>query len=181
MTEFDFHAGIENRVLNRGPVGGCVPYLTSPWGRMKIQGQEDFCGVVLARDWHPETPWFQIAGKWYETGSGMLHFYAITEEEFETAIDFLTRTGKKCDERRQEYMLLSDVLGVSMLVDAINHRFETGATTVSVGASSGSARNSISDGDVGAKVPNAASGSTGSRKLSAGKSLMTISPCSEWL
>jgi hypothetical protein len=38
------------------------------------------------------------------------------------AIDFLTRTGQKCTPIRQEFILLSDVLGVSMLVDAVNHR-----------------------------------------------------------
>jgi len=46
----------------------------------------------------------------------------LTEEEWRTAIDFLTRTGQRCSDTRQEFILLSDVLGVSMLVDAINHR-----------------------------------------------------------
>ena len=52
----------------------------------------------------------------------------LTEEEWFEAIKFLTATGQKCDARRQEYILLSDVLGVSMLVDAINHRRGGGAT-----------------------------------------------------
>jgi len=52
----------------------------------------------------------------------------LTEEEWFEGIKFLTATGQKCDERRQEFILLSDVLGVSMLVDAINHRRQTGAT-----------------------------------------------------
>ncbi|MDB5743691.1 MAG: npcC 1 [Polaromonas sp.] len=43
-----------------------------------------------------------------------------TIEEWAAAIDFLTRTGQMCSDWRQEYILLSDVLGVSMLVDAIN-------------------------------------------------------------
>ncbi|MFD2091038.1 intradiol ring-cleavage dioxygenase [Blastococcus deserti] len=51
----------------------------------------------------------------------------LTEEEWETAIAFLTRTGQMCDDVRQEFMLLSDVLGVSMLVETINHR--TGGTS----------------------------------------------------
>src|SRR5215212_5423635 len=51
-----------------------------------------------------------------------------TEKEWFTAIDFLTRTGKLCTEKRQEFILLSDTLGVSMLVDAINHRMGAGAT-----------------------------------------------------
>ena len=55
-----------------------------------------------------------------------------TEAEWMYAVDFLTRTGHKCDGERQEYMLLSDVLGVSMLVDMINHRFATGATESTV-------------------------------------------------
>jgi protocatechuate 3,4-dioxygenase beta subunit len=44
-----------------------------------------------------------------------------THEEWLTAIQFLTRTGQICDAQRQEWILLSDVLAVSMLVDAINH------------------------------------------------------------
>jgi protocatechuate 3,4-dioxygenase beta subunit len=45
------------------------------------------------------------------------------EHEWGYAIDFLTRTGHMCDGLvRQEFILLSDTLGISMLVDAINHR-----------------------------------------------------------
>ena len=52
----------------------------------------------------------------------------LTEEEWFEAIKFLTATGQKCDDKRQEWILLSDVLGVSMLVDAINHRRSGNAT-----------------------------------------------------
>jgi len=56
-----------------------------------------------------------------------------TEEEWFAAIQFLTDTGKMCDGLvRQEFILLSDTLGVSMLVDAINHRLATGATDTTV-------------------------------------------------
>nr|WP_251031765.1 intradiol ring-cleavage dioxygenase [Paraburkholderia strydomiana] len=56
-----------------------------------------------------------------------------TEAEWMSAIRFLTETGKMCDDVvRQEFILLSDTLGVSMLVDAINHRFATGATDTTV-------------------------------------------------
>lgn len=51
-----------------------------------------------------------------------------THEEWFSAIRFLTETGQMCNEWRQEYILLSDILGVSMLVDAINHRRPSGAT-----------------------------------------------------
>jgi protocatechuate 3,4-dioxygenase beta subunit len=51
----------------------------------------------------------------------------LTEEEWGFAIDFLTRTGHMSNEVRQEFILLSDVLGISMLVETINHR--TGGTS----------------------------------------------------
>ena len=50
----------------------------------------------------------------------------LTEAEWETAIGFLTETGQTCTPTRQEFILLSDVLGLSMLVETINHR--TGGT-----------------------------------------------------
>ncbi|MCI2423615.1 intradiol ring-cleavage dioxygenase [Saccharopolyspora sp. K220] len=53
-------------------------------------------------------------------------------EEWMQGIDFLTATGQKCDDKRQEFILLSDLLGVSMLVDAINHRRPAGATESTV-------------------------------------------------
>lgn len=56
----------------------------------------------------------------------------LTFEEWERAIDFLTRTGQTCTPLRQEFILLSDVLGVSMLVDAVNHREREGATQTTV-------------------------------------------------
>ncbi|NKM83737.1 6-chlorohydroxyquinol-1,2-dioxygenase [Rhizobium laguerreae] len=61
-----------------------------------------------------------------------LHAFAkdisLTQEEWELAIHFLTRTGHLCHDERQEFILLSDTLGLSMLVDAINNRHPPGAT-----------------------------------------------------
>jgi hydroxyquinol 1,2-dioxygenase len=56
----------------------------------------------------------------------------LTEAEWRAGIEFLTATGQKCDDKRQEYILLSDTLGVSMLVDAINHHKPEGATESTV-------------------------------------------------
>ena len=53
-------------------------------------------------------------------------------EEWQNAIAFLTKTGQMCSDARQEFILLSDVLGVSMLVDAINHRQPEGTTETTV-------------------------------------------------
>ena len=52
----------------------------------------------------------------------------LTQEEWAQGIQFLTRTGQMCDDKRQEFILLSDITGVTMLVDAINHRLSDGAT-----------------------------------------------------
>ncbi|QIN80748.1 hydroxyquinol 1,2-dioxygenase [Rubrobacter marinus] len=52
----------------------------------------------------------------------------LTEEEWFEGINFLTRTGHITDDKRQEFILLSDVLGVSMLVVGLNHRHVEGAT-----------------------------------------------------
>lgn len=55
-----------------------------------------------------------------------------SHEEWLAAITFLTETGHKSDDWRQEFILLSDVLGVSMLVDAINNRKPDGASESTV-------------------------------------------------
>jgi hydroxyquinol 1,2-dioxygenase len=61
-----------------------------------------------------------------------LHGFAVdmglTEREWAEAIGFLTATGQKCDGTRQEFILLSDVLGLSMVVDAVNHERGGAAT-----------------------------------------------------
>lgn len=61
-----------------------------------------------------------------------LHAFAkdvhLTQAEWDIAIEFLTKTGQICSGERQEFILLSDVLGFSMLVDAINNRRPAGAT-----------------------------------------------------
>ena len=65
-----------------------------------------------------------------------LHAFAkdvrLTGPEWEAAISFLTRTGQLCNDERQEFILLSDTLGLSMLVDALNHRRPPGATESTV-------------------------------------------------
>jgi hydroxyquinol 1,2-dioxygenase len=56
----------------------------------------------------------------------------LTQDEWMAAIQFLTRAGQICTDKRQEFILLSDTLGVSILVDAINNRFPEGATEQTV-------------------------------------------------
>jgi len=54
----------------------------------------------------------------------------LTQQEWMAGLQFLTAVGQKCDDRRQEFVLLSDVLGLSSLVDVINA--EAGATESTV-------------------------------------------------
>ena len=65
-----------------------------------------------------------------------LHAFAaevvLTESEWRELIDSLTATGHITDERRQEFILWSDALGLSMLVDALAHPSATGATETTV-------------------------------------------------
>jgi len=65
-----------------------------------------------------------------------LHAYArdvrLTRAEWAAAIAFLTETGQTCTDRRQEFILLSDTLGLSMLVDALQHPTPPGATESTV-------------------------------------------------
>jgi len=65
-----------------------------------------------------------------------LHNFAreveLTEEELLEAILFLTATGQKCSDKRQEFILLSDVLGLSMLTVAMNNKKPEGCTESTV-------------------------------------------------
>jgi hydroxyquinol 1,2-dioxygenase len=65
-----------------------------------------------------------------------LHAFArevhLTEEEWAEGIRFLTATGHKCDDKRQEFILLSDVLGLSMLTVAMNNDKPPGCTEATV-------------------------------------------------
>ena len=55
-----------------------------------------------------------------------------TQQEWEAGIEFLTKTGHMCDGKRQEFILVSDTLGVSMLVDFLNYGKHAGATESTV-------------------------------------------------
>ena len=57
---------------------------------------------------------------------------ALTEDEWAAGIRFLTETGHMCSDERQEFILLSDTLGLSMLVTALNHRKPRGCTEATV-------------------------------------------------
>lgn len=63
---------------------------------------------------------------------GFAREVALTEEEWFEGIRFLTDVGHKTDDKRQEFILLSDTLGLSMLVIALNNRKPAGCTEATV-------------------------------------------------
>ena len=67
---------------------------------------------------------------------GHLHAFikevAPTRAEWQAGIDFLTATGQTCDRQRQEFIMLSDTLGVSMLVESLNSGGDRALTEATV-------------------------------------------------
>jgi hydroxyquinol 1,2-dioxygenase len=94
---------------------------------------EDLTRAVLATFEHCKSERFQVVMQ-----SLVKHLHAfinevgVTEDEWFKGIDYLTRVGHITDEKRQEFVLLSDVLGVSMLVIDINHKEDATATASTV-------------------------------------------------
>jgi hydroxyquinol 1,2-dioxygenase len=100
-----------------------MPYVT----------EANLTDIALAR-WQqiPDPRLRQVMGALIKHLHAFVREIEPNEAEWFKAIDWLTRTGKMCTEKRQEMILASDVFGVSMLVDAINHRLSTGATPTTV-------------------------------------------------
>ena len=91
--------------------------------------EENLTDVVMKR-WKdiPDPRLRQIMQSLIKHLHGFVRDIEPTQAEWAVAVDWLARTGKRCSEKRQEFILSSDVLGVSMLVDAINHRLPGKAT-----------------------------------------------------
>jgi hydroxyquinol 1,2-dioxygenase len=100
-----------------------MPYVT----------EENLTDIALER-WKdiPDPRLRQIMQSLIKHVHGFVREIEPTQAEWAVAIDWLTRTGQICSQKRQEFILTSDVLGVSMLVDAINHRQASGATPSTV-------------------------------------------------
>src|SRR4029079_14787876 len=100
---------------------------------MSNSTEQNLVNAVLEKLHHEKDPRFkQIMTSLITHLHAFVREVELTEQEWMQAIQFLTATGKKCDDKRQEYILLSDTFGLSMLVDAINHRKPGGATETTV-------------------------------------------------
>ena len=99
----------------------------------KYVTEQNLTGIVLER-WQaiPDPRLRQVMHSLIKHLHAFVRDIEPTNAERFQAIDWLTRTGKMCDDKRQEFILTSDVLGISMLVDAINHRFPGGVTPTTV-------------------------------------------------
>jgi catechol 1,2-dioxygenase len=95
--------------------------------------EDDITTETLARfDGTPDPRLRQIMQSLVRHLHAFVKDVQLTEAEWFEGIRFLTATGQKCDDVRQEYILLSDTMGVSMVVDLINHRKPAGATESTV-------------------------------------------------
>lgn len=100
-----------------------MPYVT----------EQNLTDVVMQR-WQavPDPRLRQVMQSFIGHLHGFIREIEPTQAEWAAAIGFLTQIGKMCDDKRQEFILFSDVMGASMLVDAINHRLPSGATPTTV-------------------------------------------------
>jgi hydroxyquinol 1,2-dioxygenase len=100
---------------------------------MRQFNEENLTEAVVARLKDVENPRFKQI---MTSAIRHLHAFArevqLSEEEWFEGIKFLTAVGQKCDDKRQEVILLSDVLGLSMMVVALNHKTAPGATEATV-------------------------------------------------
>jgi hydroxyquinol 1,2-dioxygenase len=100
---------------------------------MRNFDENNLTGAVLERLQNTKSPRTrQISEAVVRHLHALIQEVEPTQQEWLAAIEFLTATGKMCSATRQEFILLSDALGVSMLVDAINHRHPGGATQTTV-------------------------------------------------
>src|SRR5690606_28726303 len=106
---------------------------TATGGRMREFDERSITAAVLARMDQCDDPRFRQVMSALGTP---LHDCVLevrpTEAEWIGAIQFLTEVGQTCTEKRQEYILLSDTLGVSILVITQNHPAVDGTTDSTV-------------------------------------------------
>jgi hydroxyquinol 1,2-dioxygenase len=100
---------------------------------MRDLNEENITDAVLERMSHaPDRRIRRISEALVRHLHGFIREVEPTEAEWAAGIEFLTATGHRCSAARQEFILLSDTLGVSMLIDAINHRLPGAATETTV-------------------------------------------------
>jgi protocatechuate 3,4-dioxygenase beta subunit len=100
---------------------------------MRQFNEDTLTDAVIARLKDAKNPRFrQIITSLVKHVHAFAREVELTEEEWFEGIKFLTAVGQKCDDKRQEFILLSDVIGLSMMIVALNHKTAPGATEATV-------------------------------------------------
>lgn len=99
---------------------------------MDLEGDELTDAVVASFDDSPDPRTKEVLSALVRHLHAFAREVDLTEQEWFTGIDFLTRTGHKSTGTRQEFVLLSDVLGLSMLTVGLGNRKPAGATASTV-------------------------------------------------
>ena len=100
---------------------------------MREFDQKSITQAVLARMDQCDDPRFrQVMGSLITHLHDFVREVKLTEAEWMGAIQFLTQVGQTCTDKRQEFILLSDTLGISILVITINHPAEGGTSDSTV-------------------------------------------------
>jgi hydroxyquinol 1,2-dioxygenase len=99
---------------------------------MDLEGDSLTDAVVASFDGSPDERTKQVLGALVRHLHAFAREVDLTEEEWFTGIDFLTRTGHLSTGTRQEFVLLSDVLGLSMLTVGLGNKKPKGATESTV-------------------------------------------------
>ena len=99
---------------------------------MDLEGEDLTDAVVASFDGSPDERTKTVLGALVRHLHAFAREVDLTEQEWFTGIDFLTRTGHKSTGTRQEFVLLSDVLGLSMLTVGLGNKKPAGATESTV-------------------------------------------------
>jgi hydroxyquinol 1,2-dioxygenase len=106
---------------------------TSPLIKTRFTTEDDITAEVLRRfEGTPDPRLRQIMLSLTKHIHQFVKDVRLNEAEWFQAIQFLTATGQMCSDKRQEFILLSDTMGVSMLVDLISNGKPPGATESTV-------------------------------------------------
>ena len=89
---------------------------------MDLSGEDLTAAVVASFDGSPDERTKEVLGALVRHLHAFAREVELTEEEWFAGIDFLTRTGHKSTGTRQEFVLLSDVLGLSMLTVGLGNK-----------------------------------------------------------
>ena len=102
-------------------------------GSLRNKTEDDLTAEVLARFSGTQDPRLrEIMLSLISHLHAFVKEVKLTEAEWFQAIEILTEAGKMCSDKRQEFILFSDTLGVSMVVDLLDHRKPDGATESTV-------------------------------------------------